>query len=93
VNAQFGNLVTPAGTPKLGRAGTAFITFQANRFTAAQSAALKGPITSMRLHLVIAGSPFVNTTCASTGARATHIAGINPGTQQITLTYANVRKA
>ncbi len=93
VNAQFGNLVTPTGTPKLGSAGTAFITVQARRLTAAQSRALKGPITSMQLHLVIAGSPFVNTTYAFTGARETAVATINPGTQQITLSYADVRKA
>jgi hypothetical protein len=92
VNAQFGNLVTPTGTPKLGTAGTAFITVQARRLSAAQSRALKGPITSMRLHLVIAGSPFVNTTYAFTRARETGLASINPGTQQITLTYADVRK-
>jgi hypothetical protein len=93
VSAQFGNLVTSTGTPKLGTAGTAFITVQANRLSAAQSRALKGPITSMRLHLVVAGSPFVNTTYAFTGAHEASITSVNPGTQQITLSYANVRQA
>ncbi|HEY6523890.1 MAG TPA: hypothetical protein VIY10_09000 [Solirubrobacteraceae bacterium] len=93
VGAQFGNLVTPTGTPTLGTAGTAFFTVQARRLSAAQSRALKGPITSTRLHLVIAGSPFVNTTYAFTGTHVTGLASTNPGTQQITLSYADVRKA
>jgi hypothetical protein len=46
----------------------------------------------MRLHLVIAGSPFVNATYVFAGARETRISSFNPGTEQITLSYARVRK-
>jgi hypothetical protein len=58
------------------------------------TAASAAPVlTSMRLHLVIAGSPFVNATYVFAGARETRISNFNPGTEQITLSYARGRKA
>ena len=92
VSAQFGNLVEPTDTPKLGAAGEAFITYSARRLSAAQSAALKGPITSAVLHLVVAGSPFVNATYRFTGATDKGISSFTPGVFQITLDYTDVRK-
>jgi hypothetical protein len=53
---------------------------------------LKGPIRSMSLHLVIAGSPFVNTTYPFKGARETRLSTVNPGTIQLMLSYTDVTK-
>jgi hypothetical protein len=92
VSAQFGSLVTPTGTPKVRAGGVAFITYPARRLTSAQNRVLKGPIRSMSLHLVTAGSPFVNTTYRFKGARETRLSTVNPGTIQITLSYTDVTK-
>jgi hypothetical protein len=92
VGAQFGTLVTPTATPKVGAGGTVFVTYGASRLSAAQSRALKGPIRSMSLHLVIAGSPLVNATYRFAGVRDTGLATANPGVQQITFAYTKVSR-
>jgi hypothetical protein len=46
----------------------------------------------MSLHLVIAGSPFVNATYRFAGARETGLSTVNPGAQQITFTYTEISR-
>ena len=91
VTADFGSLVTPTATPRLGVPGTVSVFLNASTLSSAQRTALKaGPDRAASLHLVIAGAPLIDATYKFTGAKVLGLSSPTPGTNLVALSYQNV---